>query len=58
MDDKPATSNGGPRLKTNDDSFVRLPDPSLGRLGDWTSPSLHLDWNPVLDLVAERDRHR
>lgn len=35
-----------------------FPDPSLGRLGDWTPPSLHLDWDPVDDLVAERNRHR
>ena len=35
-----------------------FPDPSLGRLGDWTPPSLHLDWDPVEDLVAERNRHR
>ena len=31
-------------------------DPALGRLGDWTPPSLHLDWDPVDDLVAERNR--
>jgi antitoxin (DNA-binding transcriptional repressor) of toxin-antitoxin stability system len=37
---------------------VTFPDPSLGRLGDWTPPSLHLDWDPVEDLIAERDRHR
>jgi antitoxin (DNA-binding transcriptional repressor) of toxin-antitoxin stability system len=37
---------------------ITFPDASLGRLGDWTPPSLHLDWDPVEDLVAERDRHR
>jgi antitoxin (DNA-binding transcriptional repressor) of toxin-antitoxin stability system len=37
---------------------VTFPDPSLGPLGDWTPPSLHLEWDPVEDLVAERDRYR
>ena len=37
---------------------LTFPDPSLGRLGDWTPPSLHLDWDPVEDLVAERNRDR
>ncbi len=38
--------------------FVTFPDPSFGPLGEWTPPSLHLDWDPVDDLVAERDRYR
>lgn len=38
--------------------FATFPDPSLGPLGKWTPPSLHLDWDPVEDLLAERDRHR
>jgi antitoxin (DNA-binding transcriptional repressor) of toxin-antitoxin stability system len=38
--------------------FATFPDPSLGPLGKWTPPSLHLDWDPVDDLVAERDRYR
>lgn len=42
----------------SDREFVRLPDPSLGPLGEWTPPSLGLDWDPIEDLVAERDRHR
>jgi antitoxin (DNA-binding transcriptional repressor) of toxin-antitoxin stability system len=42
----------------DDDFFVHVPDPALGPLGSWTPPSLHLDWDPVEDLVAERDRHR
>jgi hypothetical protein len=37
---------------------LTFPDPSLGRLGDWTPPSLHLDWDPVEELIAERNRHR
>jgi antitoxin (DNA-binding transcriptional repressor) of toxin-antitoxin stability system len=37
---------------------LTFPDPSLGRLGDWTPPSLHLDWDPVEDLIAERNKHR
>jgi antitoxin (DNA-binding transcriptional repressor) of toxin-antitoxin stability system len=37
---------------------VTFPDASLGRLGDWTPPSLHLDWDPVEDLIAERNRQR
>jgi antitoxin (DNA-binding transcriptional repressor) of toxin-antitoxin stability system len=41
-----------------DREFAQLPDPSLGPLGEWTPPSLHLDWDPVEDLVAERDRYR
>jgi antitoxin (DNA-binding transcriptional repressor) of toxin-antitoxin stability system len=58
-DDKPPAQIGGPRFKETDDDFwVHLPDPALGRLGDWTPPSLHLDWDPVPDLVAERDRYR
>jgi antitoxin (DNA-binding transcriptional repressor) of toxin-antitoxin stability system len=56
-DVKPVT-RAGPRLKSNDDFFVRVPDPDLGPLGQWTPPSLHLDWDPVEDLVAERDRYR
>ncbi|HEX9458974.1 MAG TPA: hypothetical protein VGA84_07500 [Thermoanaerobaculia bacterium] len=56
-DAKPATWSG-PRLKSNDDFFVRVPDPDLGPLGEWTPPSLHLDWDPVEDLIAERDRYR
>ena len=58
-----------PRLKLDIDEFIAIdhghirepltfPDPSLGRLGDWTPPSLHLDWDPVEDLIAERNRHR
>ena len=31
---------------------------TLGPLGEWIPPSLHLDWDPVEDLVAERDRYR
>jgi antitoxin (DNA-binding transcriptional repressor) of toxin-antitoxin stability system len=38
--------------------FATFPDPSFGPLGEWTPPSLHLDWDPVEDLVAERDRNR
>jgi antitoxin (DNA-binding transcriptional repressor) of toxin-antitoxin stability system len=41
-----------------DREFARLPDPSLGPLGKWKAPSLGLDWDPVEDLVAERDRYR
>jgi antitoxin (DNA-binding transcriptional repressor) of toxin-antitoxin stability system len=41
-----------------DDFFVHVPDPALGRLGDWTPPSLGLDWDPVDELIAERDRYR
>jgi len=37
---------------------LTFPDSSLGRLGDWTPPSLHLDWDPVEDLIAERNKHR
>jgi antitoxin (DNA-binding transcriptional repressor) of toxin-antitoxin stability system len=37
---------------------LTFPDPSLGRLGDWTPPSLHLDWDPVEELMAERNRYR
>ena len=37
---------------------LTFPDPSLGRLGDWTPPSLHLDWDPVDDLITERNKHR
>lgn len=37
---------------------LRFPDALLGRLGDWTPPSLHLDWDPVEDLIAERNQHR
>lgn len=48
----------GPSLKTDDDFFVHVPDPALGPLGKWTPPSLHLDWDPVPDLIAERDRYR
>jgi antitoxin (DNA-binding transcriptional repressor) of toxin-antitoxin stability system len=58
-DDKTPAQTGGPRFKETDDDFwVQLPDPALGRLGDWTPPSLHLDWDPVPDLIAERDRYR
>lgn len=56
-DEKPVTQPG-PRLKTDDDSFATFPDPALGRLGDWTPPSLHFDWDPVEDLVTERNRDR
>lgn len=60
-------SFGPPRMKWDpmeqllvDPGLIRepitFPDPSLGRLGDWTPPSLHLDWDPVEDLVAERER--
>jgi antitoxin (DNA-binding transcriptional repressor) of toxin-antitoxin stability system len=45
-------------LKSNDDFFVHVPDPDLGPLGEWIPPSLHLDWDPVEDLIAERDRYR
>ena len=37
---------------------LTFPDPSLGRLGDWTPPSLHLDWDPVDDLIAQRNKQR
>ncbi len=58
-----------PQLKFDVDEFLAIdrgrirepltfPDPSLGRLGDWTPPSLHLDWDPVEDLIAERNRRR
>jgi antitoxin (DNA-binding transcriptional repressor) of toxin-antitoxin stability system len=58
-----------PQLKLNVDEVIAVdrgrmrepltfPDASLGRLGDWTPPSLHLDWDPVDDLIAERNRHR
>jgi hypothetical protein len=55
MDQEPVTHSSA-RLKTNDG--IRFPDLALGRLGDWTPPSLHLDWDPVPDLVAERNRNR
>jgi hypothetical protein len=42
----------------DDDFFVHVPDPALGPLGEWKPPSLRLDWDPVPDLVAERDRYR
>jgi hypothetical protein len=46
-------------VETNDDDFfVHVPDPALGPLGGWKPPSLHLDWDSVPDLVAERDRYR
>ena len=48
----------GPSRMTDDEFFVHVPDPALGPLGAWRPPSLHLDWDPVPDLVAERDRHR
>ncbi|MEA2237192.1 MAG: hypothetical protein QOC81_1916 [Thermoanaerobaculia bacterium] len=62
-------SFGPPRMKRDpvesllvDQGLIRepitFPDPGLGRLGDWTPPSLHLNWDPVEDLLAERDRHR
>jgi antitoxin (DNA-binding transcriptional repressor) of toxin-antitoxin stability system len=38
--------------------FVTFPDPSFGPLGEWTPPSLNLGWDPVEDLVAERERDR
>lgn len=38
--------------------FVTFPDPSFGPLGEWTPPSLNLGWDPVDDLVAERERER
>lgn len=41
-----------------DREFARLPDPSLGPLGEWRPPSLGLDWDPVEDLIAERDKYR
>jgi antitoxin (DNA-binding transcriptional repressor) of toxin-antitoxin stability system len=44
------------RLKSDDDFFVHVPDPALGPLGKWTPPSLH--WDPVEDLIAERNRYR
>jgi antitoxin (DNA-binding transcriptional repressor) of toxin-antitoxin stability system len=58
-----------PRLKLNIAEIIaidrgqmreplRFPDVSLGRLGDWTPPSLHLDWDPVEDLIEERNRQR
>ena len=37
---------------------ITFADPSLGPLGEWTPPSLHLDWDPVDDLIAERNRYR
>jgi hypothetical protein len=43
---------------SDDDFFVHVPDPALGPLGAWRPPNLHLDWDPVKDLVTERDRHR
>jgi len=45
-------------LETDDDFFVHVPDPALGPLGEWMPPSLHLGWDPVPDLVAERDKYR
>lgn len=36
---------------------AHVPDPALGPLGEWTPPSLHLDWDPVPDLIAKRDRY-
>jgi len=42
----------------DDRELFRLPDPSLGPLGEWKPPSLGLDWDPVPDLIAERDRYR
>jgi antitoxin (DNA-binding transcriptional repressor) of toxin-antitoxin stability system len=38
--------------------FVTFPDPSFGPLGEWTPPSLNLGWDPVDDLVEERERER
>jgi antitoxin (DNA-binding transcriptional repressor) of toxin-antitoxin stability system len=56
---KPGCQN---RPQVTDDSFLTFPDPDpdpdLGRLGEWTPPSLHLDWDPVEDLIAERKRYR
>ena len=46
-------------METSDDDFlVHVPDPALGPLGKLKPPSLHLNWDPVPDLVAERDRYR
>ena len=45
-------------LETDEDFFVHVPDPALGPIGEWTPPSLRLDWDPVEDLIAERDRYR
>jgi len=56
-DVKPRTRNSA-RLKSNDDFFSHVPEPGLGRLGDWMPPSLHLDWDPVEDLIAERNWYR
>jgi hypothetical protein len=58
LDGEDAIAEIGPSLETDDDFFVHLPDPALGPLGKWTPPSLNLDWDPVPDLVAERDRYR
>jgi antitoxin (DNA-binding transcriptional repressor) of toxin-antitoxin stability system len=57
LDKGEAVAQIGPS-ETDDDFFVHVPDPALGRLGDWTPPSLHLDWDPVPDLIAERDKYR
>jgi antitoxin (DNA-binding transcriptional repressor) of toxin-antitoxin stability system len=59
---RPRLKWDGAELIAIDHGHVRepltFPDPSLGRLGDWTPPSLHLDWDPVEDLIAERNRRR
>ena len=44
--------------ETDDDFFAHVPDPALGPLGEWMPPSLHLGWDPVPDLIAERDKYR
>jgi len=60
--ERPSLKWDGAELIAIDRGHVRepltFPDPSLGRLGDWTPPSLHLDWDPVEDLIAERNKHR
>lgn len=56
LDDGEPIAEIGPSSITDDDFFVHVPDPALGPLGSWRPPNLHLDWDPVPDLVAERDR--
>jgi len=57
LDDGEPVAQIAPVNRQDDFSF-QDPDPALGRLGDWMPPSLGLDWDPVADLIAERDRHR
>jgi antitoxin (DNA-binding transcriptional repressor) of toxin-antitoxin stability system len=57
LEDGEPVAQIGP-LEAEDDFFVHVPDPALGPIGKWTPPSLHLDWDPVDDLIAERDRYR